>query len=149
MTDVDAQPVRFSLIIPARNEEDYLPRLLDTVDEARARYAGGPEAVEVIVADNVSTDGTAKIARERGCRVARVEKRVIAAVRNGGTTVARGQVLAFVDADMRIHPDTFKAIACVRKFDKHGDWHYLTDMPRLLFRLLFMRGSLDVFVQAY
>jgi glycosyltransferase involved in cell wall biosynthesis len=244
VTYVDAHPIRFSLIIPARDEEAYLPRLLDTVDEAQARYTGGPEAVEVIVADNVSTDGTAKIACERGCRVARVEKRVIAAVRNGGAAVARGEVLAFVDADTRIHPDTFnaidfalatgkvvagatgvraerwsvgiaatfvvlvpllwltgldtgvvfcrredfdaiggyneelrvaedvdflwklrrlgrtrrqrlarvtsvKAIACVRKFDKHGDWHYLTDMPRFLFRLLFKRGSHDEFVQAY
>jgi glycosyltransferase involved in cell wall biosynthesis len=39
-----------------------------------------------------------------------VEKRVIAAVRNGGASKARGQVFAFVDADARIHPDTFNAI---------------------------------------
>jgi glycosyltransferase involved in cell wall biosynthesis len=50
-------PVRHSLIVPAFNEEAYLPRLLDTVDRARAGYRGGPEAIEVIVADNVSTDG--------------------------------------------------------------------------------------------
>jgi len=244
VTDVDAQPIRISLIIPARNEEAYLPRLLDTVDQARARYAGGPEAVEVIVTDNVSTDGTANIARKRGCRVPEVGQRVIAAVRNGGAAVARGCVLAFVDADTRIHPDTFnaidralsggkviagatgvrmerwsvgiaatftvfvpflwitgldtgvvfcrredfdavggyneelrvaedvdflwklrrlgrtrhqrlaritsvKAIASVRKFDKYGDWHYLTDMPRVLYRLIFKRGVHDAFVQAY
>jgi glycosyltransferase involved in cell wall biosynthesis len=101
---------RFSLIIPARNEERYLARLLDTVDAARARFRSGPEAVEVIVADNVSTDCTADIARRRGCRVVTVEKRVIGAVRNGGARAARGEVLAFVDADARIHPETFNAI---------------------------------------
>jgi glycosyltransferase involved in cell wall biosynthesis len=101
---------RFSLVIPARNEENYLPRLLDSVDEARRRYAGGFDAVEVIVADNVSTDRTTAVARERGCRMVIVEKRVIGAVRNGGAAVARGEVLAFVDADARIHPGTFDAI---------------------------------------
>jgi glycosyltransferase involved in cell wall biosynthesis len=101
---------RFSLIIPARNEERYLARLLDTVDAARARFRGGPDAVEVIVADNVSTDRTADIARRRGCRVVTVGTRVIGAVRNGGARAAAGEILAFVDADARIHPETFNAI---------------------------------------
>ncbi len=102
--------MRFSLVIPAYNEAEYLPRLLDTVDEARSRYAGGAGAIEVIVADNMSTDATAEIAGARGCRVARVERRVIAAARNGGAAVARGEVLCFVDADTLIHPETFNAI---------------------------------------
>lgn len=101
---------RFSLVIPARNEEGYLPRLLDSVEVARRRYQRGPGAVEVIVADNVSTDRTASIARERGCRVVSVEKRVIGGVRNGGARAARGEFLAFVDADARVHPETFNAI---------------------------------------
>ena len=105
-----SDPPRFSLIIPAYNEEAYLPPLLDTVDEARKRFEGGPDAIEVIVADNASTDATAAIAEERGCRVAYVEKRVIAAARNGGAAVARGEVFTFVDADSHIHPDTFNEI---------------------------------------
>ena len=92
---------RFSLIIPAWNEQAYLPRLLDTVDEARTRYRGGPDAAEVIVADNDSTDATAVIARDRGCRVVHVAKRRIAAARNGGAGIARGEILCFVDADFR------------------------------------------------
>ncbi len=51
--------VTFSLVIPARNEEAYLPRLLETVQEARSRYVRAGKAVEVIVADNASTDSTA------------------------------------------------------------------------------------------
>ena len=98
------------MIIPAYNEEHYLPRLLDSVDVARKCYSKGPEAVEVIVADNQSTDGTAEVAAARGCRVVRVEKRVIAAVRNRGAATARGKILAFVDADSEIHPRTFDEI---------------------------------------
>lgn len=99
-----------SLVIPAFNEEAYLPRLLDTVDVARDQFTHGPEAIEVIVADNCSTDDTASIARDRGCAIATVEKRCIAAVRNGGAALASGDILCFVDADMRIHPETFNAI---------------------------------------
>ncbi len=103
-------PIRISVVIPAYNEADYLPRLLDTIDAARDRYEGGKETVEVIVADNVSTDATAQVAGDRGCRVVRVEKRVIGAVRNGGAAVARGDIFAFVDADYQIHLETFNAI---------------------------------------
>ena len=106
----DNSAPHISLVIPAWNEEAFLPRLLDTVKEARARYRRGAEAVEVIVADNSSTDRTAEIARERGCRVAPVTKRCIASSRNGGAAIARGEIVAFVDADFRIHPETFNYI---------------------------------------
>ena len=99
-----------SLVIPAYNEERFLPRLLASLDAARERWRRGPAAIEVIVADNVSSDRTADIARERGCRVVRIEERRIASVRNGGAAVAEGEVLCFVDADSEVHPDTFNAI---------------------------------------
>jgi glycosyltransferase involved in cell wall biosynthesis len=101
---------RFSLVIPAYNEESYLPRLLDTVDRAREQYDGGADAIEVIVADNVSTDQTALIAKERGSRVVTVEKRTIGSARNGGARAARGEIVAFIDADSQIHPETFNEI---------------------------------------
>lgn len=105
---------RISLVIPAYNEEKLLPRLLRTVEEARRCYAAerdvSPDAVEVIVADNASTDATAEIAGEHGARVARVEARSIAAARNGGAAITRGEILCFVDADFQIHPWTFVAI---------------------------------------
>ena len=99
-----------SLVIPAYNEAVLLPRLLDTVDAARQRFTGGADAVEVIVADNGSTDGTAAIASARGCRVASVSQRMIGASRNGGAAIATAPIICFVDADMQIHPETFNAI---------------------------------------
>ena len=110
MNDLLNNNPRFSLIIPAYNEEAYLPALLDSVGAARTRYAGGPDAIEVLVADNLSTDSTADLARSRGCRVVREEKRIIAAVRNAGARNARGHILVFIDADNTINPDTFNAI---------------------------------------
>jgi glycosyltransferase involved in cell wall biosynthesis len=101
----------FSLCIPAYNEAELLPRLLDSVDVARQCYRGGPEAIEVIVGNNRSTDATAAIAGARGCVVVDVEKRAIAAARNGAAGAARGAVLCFVDADSIVHPETFNEIS--------------------------------------
>ena len=101
---------RISLIIPAFNEEFYLPALLDSADIARQHFVDGADAVEIVVADNASTDHTAEIARARGCHVVHVLKRSIAAARNGGAKAARGEILAFIDADSEIHPQTFNAI---------------------------------------
>ena len=105
---------KISLVIPAWNEAALLPRLLDSIEVAKEhwRRSGGDDGdIEVILADNGSSDATAKIAAERGCIVVPVSKRVIAASRNGGAAAARGEILCFVDADSRLHPDCFLAVA--------------------------------------
>lgn len=99
-----------SVVVPAFNEEQYLPRLLTGLVEAQRRFRRGAAAVEIIVADNGSVDDTVAVAKAHGCTVVFVEQRVIGAVRNGGARVARGEILAFVDADTQVHPETFNAI---------------------------------------
>lgn len=102
--------MKFSVVIPAYNEEQYLPRLLDSIEVARANYSGGPEEIEVIVADNDSTDRTAEVATAAGARVVTVTKRRIAAARNGGGHAACGEIVCFIDADSALDPQTFDAI---------------------------------------
>ena len=116
----DALAPRLSLVIPAYNESALLPRLLDTVVAARARYRHGPGAIEVIVADNGSTDDTREIATRYGCRVVPVEPRNIGAVRNGGAREARGALLCFVDADGRVHPDVFNVVDATLSSGKYS-----------------------------
>ncbi len=106
----EAAQIRFSVVIPAFNEEAFLPRLLDSIEVAKAQYSGGAGAIEVIVADNDSTDRTAQVAAEHAARVVHVAKRRIAAARNGGASEARGEILCFIDADSALHPQTFDAI---------------------------------------
>lgn len=101
----------FSLVIPAYNEAALLPRLLDSIEIARQVFAESGGLVEVILADNCSTDETPRLAAQRGCRVVSVEQRCIAAVRNAGAGIATGKLLAFVDADGTIHPQTFTQLS--------------------------------------
>jgi glycosyltransferase involved in cell wall biosynthesis len=102
--------MKFSVIIPAYNEERYLPRLLTSIEVARGNYSGGREEIEVIVGDNDSTDATAEIATALGARVVHVAKRRIGAARNGAARAARGEIFCFIDADSAVHPQTFNAI---------------------------------------
>ena len=99
----------FSIIIPACDEEHYLPLCMDAIDAATAQLG---EPVEVIVVDNLSRDRTADIARERGARVVEEPAKCLSKVRNRGAAEARGQYLAFIDADSYMSADMLVHIKC-------------------------------------
>jgi glycosyltransferase involved in cell wall biosynthesis len=86
----------YSIIIPAYNEEAYLPRALASV---YAAAAGVPDASEVVVVDNNSNDRTAQIARSMGATVVHEPINQIARARNTGARVAKGRFFIFLDAD--------------------------------------------------
>jgi glycosyltransferase involved in cell wall biosynthesis len=88
-----------SFVLPAHDEEAQLPRALEAIHNA-ARALG--KDYEIIVADDASTDRTADLAREGGARVVSIQARQIAAARNAGAAVARGDVLFFIDADTQV-----------------------------------------------
>ena len=88
-----------SFIVPAFNEELELGRTIAAIRDAAESTA---LPYEVIVVDDGSTDATAHIARECGAQVVPIQRRHIAAARNAGANVARGEILFFVDADTRI-----------------------------------------------
>jgi peptidoglycan/xylan/chitin deacetylase (PgdA/CDA1 family)/GT2 family glycosyltransferase len=83
-----------SVVIPAYNEEKYLPLCLESI--GKQDYAAG---YEVIVVDNASTDDTAQIAINWGARVVHENKRSPACARQKGTEAATGEIIAFIDAD--------------------------------------------------
>jgi glycosyltransferase involved in cell wall biosynthesis len=97
--------VKFSIIIPAFNEEKLLPETLRAVCEAAADLP-----CEIIVVDNESTDETARIARDSGARVLTESERNIARVRNTGGKAADGDFLIFLDADTLVPDALFQKI---------------------------------------
>ncbi len=102
----------FSIVIPAYNEEAYLPATLDAIRNAEARLS---EPVDIIVADNMSTDLTRQVAVSFGARLVVVSTKCISAVRNRGAAEATGKYLVFQDADNRMTPDVLVEIK--RKMD--------------------------------
>jgi len=102
--------VEFSVVIPARDEERWLPRCLEAWREASRAVDG---EVEVIVVLNRCRDRTEEIARAGGARVAREDEPNLSRIRNAGAAVARGEVLVTCDADSVPHPRSLEII--VRK----------------------------------
>ncbi|WP_188964128.1 glycosyltransferase [Deinococcus aquiradiocola] len=84
---------RWTVVIPARNEQEVLPALL----AALQRQTFPPD--EVIVVDNGSTDGTADVAARHGARVLHCARPGVAFARQAGLEAAHGEWVATTDAD--------------------------------------------------
>jgi glycosyltransferase involved in cell wall biosynthesis len=83
-----------SVIVPVYNGAGFLREALDSV------FAQDYEPFEVIVVDDGSTDGSGAIARSYPeVRYIRQENQGPAAARNAGIATARGEIVAFADAD--------------------------------------------------
>lgn len=84
-----------SIIVPAYNAERYLR---ETLESALAQTHSD---TEVIVVNDGSSDGTPDILRAYGAKLQVVDQqnRGLAAARNAGAAIARGEWLAFLDAD--------------------------------------------------
>jgi glycosyltransferase involved in cell wall biosynthesis len=84
--------MKVSIIIPTLNEEEMLPKLLDSIKTQDF------DDYEVIIADAHSTDKTREIAQSYGCLI--VDGGLPAAGRNAGAAAASGDFLFFLDADV-------------------------------------------------
>jgi glycosyltransferase involved in cell wall biosynthesis len=90
-----------SCIVPLHNGELYVREALDSILAQTYPY------LEVIVADDGSTDGSASIVASYGDQIRHVRQPVSgpAAARNLGLGVARGDFVAFLDHDDLWHPE--------------------------------------------
>ncbi len=87
-----------SIIIITKNEEKYLPLLLESIKKQDF------SDYEIIVCDN-STDNTLKIAKNFGCIVTKSNNPSNG--RNNGAKLAKGEILIFIDSDMVIQNTSF------------------------------------------
>jgi glycosyltransferase involved in cell wall biosynthesis len=89
-----------SAIIPAYNAGRYLREAIASIQ------AQSHSVQEIIVVDDGSTDGTAALAqRIAGVTLLQQTNRGVAEARNAGVQAARGELLAFLDADDEWTPD--------------------------------------------
>jgi hypothetical protein len=94
-----------SFVVPVRNDAHRLQRCLKTIREGTP--AG--TTIELVVADNGSTDGSIDVARAAGATVLSLPDLRLGELRNRAAAATRAPVLAFVDADHEIGPSW---IAC-------------------------------------
>ena len=88
-----------SIIIPAYNAEDTLGECLEA-----CKTQTHPE-VEIIVVDDGSSDATSQITADMGVSCLTQTNAGPAAARNHGARVAKGEILAFTDADCIPEPE--------------------------------------------
>jgi len=101
-----------SVIVPARNEENNLRRLLESLRSQEA-------AAEVIVVDDHSTDATAEVARRHGARLVSSADLPEGWVGKPwaclqGARAASGEVLVFLDADTWLTAEGLAAIVAAQ-----------------------------------
>lgn len=91
--------VRVTFVIPAYNEERYLPSVLGAIRSHIHQIA-----YELILIDNGSSDNTVSIAKAHGARILEDSSKSIGGLRNLGAGAARGKYLVFLDADVVLRP---------------------------------------------
>ena len=102
----DPHPLTIDVVIPALNEEASLPLVLAALPR--------PPVRRIVVADNGSTDATARVAREGGAEVVTAARRGYGSACLAGLAHLRRtgppDVVVFIDADYSDHPEELPAV---------------------------------------
>lgn len=104
--------MKISVVIPVYNAERHIEATLGSVAAAAARLECGDDC-EVVAVDDGSKDGSGAILDALAAKDARI--RAIhkpnggeGSARNAGMDVATGDIVAFLDADDRLHPEALR-----------------------------------------
>jgi|SRR6056297_222369 len=100
--------IDLSVIIPCKNERLWIARCLDALLKQKEKGA----RLEIIVVDNGSTDGTQEILASYGPTITYfiLTGVAISELRNHGVRHARGQWLAFIDADVTVCENWYESL---------------------------------------
>ncbi len=94
--------MRLSFVIPAYNEERYLPACLESI-LAQIGHLG--DQVEIVVVNNASSDSTREVAlRYPGVRCVDETRKGLPYARQAGFLASTGELIANVDSDSRLTP---------------------------------------------
>lgn len=131
--DTTTEP-SFTVIIPARNAASTLAACLASI------RASSLLPRETVVVDDGSVDGTADMAARSGCTVLRINHgKGPMQPRFEGARIAQTPILVFVDADVRVKPNTFRRLAA----------HFQDPRIDAVTGLLGRRGGHPSFFSAY
>ena len=105
---------KISVIIPARNEGNNLPALLESLKKQDI------QPFEIIVVDDNSSDKTFDIAKSFGVNVISIKNRPEGWLGKNyacytGAKIATGEILLFLDADLILKPTAIRKLTCTYK----------------------------------
>jgi glycosyltransferase involved in cell wall biosynthesis len=111
--------VRLSFVIPAYNEEHYLPACLESI---LAQSGDLGDQVEIIVVNNASSDRTREVALSYpGVTVVDEVRKGLPFARQAGFAASRGELIANVDSDSRLTPGWVKQVLeTFAEFERKG-----------------------------
>ncbi|XWW43949.1 TIGR04283 family arsenosugar biosynthesis glycosyltransferase [Fibrella sp. USSR17] len=123
--------MRISVIIPAFNEATSIAAVISDV----FAYAN-QQVAEVLVVDGGSSDITVECARRAGATVITSPRPGRAAQMNFGAQYATGDILYFVHADVRLHPDFATDIAqAISDGFEAGRYRFRFDSDSIMLRV--------------
>ena len=97
--------VKFSIIIPVYNVENYIDRALKSVSEQTF------SDYEVIIVNDGSTDKSLAIAKKYPYKIISQKNQGLSSARNRGIKEAKGEYLLFLDSDDYFEKDLLKELA--------------------------------------
>ncbi len=109
--------IKISAIIPIYNAEKYLVQCIDSAVNQTL------SDIEIILVNDASTDGSLEICRRYEASDKRVklinkkENAGLAAARNSGLNVARGEYIAFIDSDDWLELDAYEKMYAAAKMN--------------------------------
>lgn len=95
-----------SIVIPVKNEEKNLPRLFNSLE--KLDYPKNKR--ELIIVDGGSTDKTLKIAKKNKAKIYLNPRKIRGAGCRIGVKKAKGELVAFTDADCVVPPEWLKGL---------------------------------------
>ena len=121
-----------SIVIPAHNEEEFLPATLEALRKQTYRDH------ETIVVTNGCTDRTADVVRGKCDKLFELEERGLGPARNLGAAKAKGELLLFLDADTILEPTALQTIS--RQFKRShsaGTLRGEPDTPKSSYKIIY------------
>lgn len=101
--------IKITVIVPAYNVKEWFPRCIESILSQTHR------ALEIIVINDGSTDGTAQLVNEYAKKDGRIvavhqDNAGLIEVRERGIEMATGEYIGFVDGDDEIEPDMYERL---------------------------------------
>jgi cellulose synthase/poly-beta-1,6-N-acetylglucosamine synthase-like glycosyltransferase len=108
--EINHKEVKFSVIVPAHNEQNYIAKCLNSIEEAANKHF---YPIETIVVLNRCTDKTEEIARSHKAIIKKEDSKNLARIRNMGVRASQGEFIMTIDADSWISSNMFHVICLI------------------------------------